>query len=129
MIRAAAQTKIYDTIAKQVCALLGWSIQVHHAFLIKCGKQYLQEYIPRHPQDIDTLIQSHVFWKWWQTNWYQRDIQFLSIIGGSQHVLQLCYKELHDPRSLAKSIYPNGIVLSESYAKMIGDVIDKKEGV
>ena len=127
MTHTATQQQQFDTLAQQVCHLTGWQMNEYSGYMEKCGKQYLQEYIPQDPQGIDMLVGSKLYWAWWRTNWYQRDAQFVyHMLAGPADLIVLLYKELHDPRTLAKCIYPNGIVLNYSYATMIQQVIDKK---
>jgi hypothetical protein len=130
MTHTAAQRNHFTELQQQVCDLLGWSYETCCAYIEKCGKQYLQHYIPQDPQGIDMLVESKAFWSWGRTNWYYRDAQYLQcMIGGSKEALVDCYKELHDPRTLAAQIYPNGVVLNATYAVMIQELIDAKREI
>lgn len=125
----AATHTLFVQLQALICSMLQWSDEQYCAYMEKCGREYLQLYIPRDPQRIDELLATREYWAWWRTNWYQRDMQFAAgILGGDLELLQLMYQELHDPRTLARALYPNGVVLEAGYANMIQRVIDSKQG-
>lgn len=120
-------------LKQRVCDLLNWDELAYAEYQYKAGLLYLQHYIPNDPSGIDMLASNKVYWSWWKNRWADRDKQFCN--PGTP---MLClstrlkmYHLLHNPEYLAKEIWPNGVVLNDSYAKMIGDVIDdhKKERV
>lgn len=129
MTHVEKQQALFAEITERVCALLSWPVEKYAAYIEKCGKQYLQHYIPQDPAGIDMLVASRWFWSWWRTNWYKRDAKFafdndihdFDDVEGRRAV----YANMHDARTLARHIYPNGQVLHESYHIMIGVVIDQ----
>lgn len=90
------------------------------------------------------LQRSRMFWNWWKNHWLLRDEQFLQAAKhsdwrvnkrGKRGKLEFdmeyegypwCYKYFHNPVDLVSEIHPNGIVLQESYAAMIGQIMDLK---
>lgn len=128
MTHTAAQREHFNTITQDVCILLDWSHEAYCAFMEKIGKQYLQLLIPNDPAAIDMLVANKLYWSWWRTNWYQRDVQFVAcMLGGDRDCLVDCYKDYHCPQTLRACIYPSGAVLRHTYAEMIQKVIDSKE--
>jgi hypothetical protein len=94
-------------------------------FLFKKGTAYLQAYIPQDPAGIDMLVDSRVFWAWWRLEWMLRDEQFIaSNYTGPVPLLRRVYASYHRPDELASEISPNGVVMAEGYAKMIGCIIE-----
>ncbi|MGN6601206.1 MAG: hypothetical protein ACTHK8_02080 [Ginsengibacter sp.] len=114
------------TTKERVMQLLRWEETSYADFQYRMGCQYLQAYIPHDPAGIDELVEKRIFWNWWRNHWLARDKAFLmnhNIEKVSTKTALAIYKELHNPEVLAYEIYPNGAVLTDSYAKMIGDVI------
>jgi hypothetical protein len=67
------------------------------------------------------MVRSRIFWNWWKLHWYARDKAFADSYYKLMRLdcVQEIYESVHDARTLASSIYPNGVVLEESYAIMI----------
>jgi hypothetical protein len=113
----------YQIVQKKVMAVMGWNETEYANYIMECGYAYLRHYIPNETEAmIQCITHSRIFWNWWKLEWHARDTAFAS------HYYKLikidCAKEIyhneHDPRTLAACIYPNGVVLEESYAIMIG---------
>lgn len=115
-------------LKQKVCELLGWDELSYAENQYSSGLQYLQHYIPKDPDGIDQLAQNKIFWNWWKVRWADRDEQFCNQ-GTPLLMLQTrltIYQLLHNPKLLANEIYPNGVVLSASYAVMIKEVIKEE---
>ncbi|ASZ11075.1 hypothetical protein KTO58_19860 [Chitinophaga pendula] len=85
----------------------------------------IRQYIGTSPQ----------YWKWWNNQWLLRDEQLVHRAEFSNYVIDdagnLCYEQCyyshyHDAHRLANEIFPNSIVLNDSYAAMVQFLIDDK---
>lgn len=108
---------------QEITRLLGWTELEYATFQYETGLAYLREYIPGDVEAIHALETSRIFWAWWKNHWIQRDMQFLHNISSICPVqdLRRYYLGWHDVEHLIKTIYPNAVVLHNSYAKMIDD--------
>lgn len=113
------------TPQQKVCAILQWPQQKHSQLVYDCGLAFLYHYLPLENEFmIHCITSSRIYWNWWKLHWQSRDQVFADYhftLVRLQCAEDL-YKELHDPRTLANELYPNGMVLSESYANMIGEL-------
>lgn len=112
-----------QTAKQQVMQLLGWDELRYAEMQYRAGRQYLQSYIPNDPEGIDALERSRIFWAWWKNQWLIRDTAYLNrnIAKVSRSSARRIYEYVHNPEALVHAIYPNGVVLDESYARMIED--------
>lgn len=110
-----------QTAKHRVIQLLGWDELRYAEMQYRTGRQYLQSYIPNDPDGIDALERSRIFWAWWKNQWLIRDTAWLNtdIAKVSRLSARRIYAYMHNAEALVHSIYPNGTVLEESYAKMI----------
>lgn len=108
-------------VKEQVMKILNWTEQDYQDFQYRMGTNYLQYYIPRDPQGIDMLVESHIFWNWWRNHWMFRDVAFVqtNVDQVNRMTALSIYLNLHHPESLIGTIYPNAAVLHDGYAKMI----------
>lgn len=117
--------KVFNNPAEQIKRLLQWSDEEYGEFIYNCGIQYLHRYIKSESQAIvDHMVRSRIFWNWWKTHWNLRDRAFLDrkTVNLATSTWRTIYYELHDPNTLAAEIYPNGVVLGESYNTMIAEL-------
>lgn len=120
--------------AKQLKAvvidLLQWDELEYATFQYECGLAYLRHYIPGDNWGQDMLQRSKLFWNWWKNQWTLRDESFCAMdsevptsrVGISTENLRRLYLHLHDAAILASDIYPNRVVLEESYSQMIEEL-------
>ena len=126
---STAATK-YDQIQQQILTLLRWDATQHGQFIYDCGLSFLNYYIKdESPYIISCILRSRIFWNWWKLEWYTRDQAYATHFYKLMHMdcNHELYFDLHDPKTLAHAIYPNGVVLEESYALMINEL--NKEAV
>jgi hypothetical protein len=86
------------------------------------GLAYLHHYIGNESEAIISEIsRSKTFWTWWKMHWQKRDEEFVDMViaAPEDNNWHLLYLEKHDPRTLARAIYPSGVVLEESYDSMM----------
>jgi hypothetical protein len=110
-----------------IMRLLKWDEQQYGEFQYDQGITYLQHYLKQDSHAADMLTRSRIFWNWWKNNWSNRDIALLQGAACTQvstDAARLIYAELHDGCTLAAEIYPNGVVLGETYARMMGELIN-----
>lgn len=114
-----------------VMAWLQWDELAYATFQYECGLAYLGHYITHDKWGQDMLQRSAIFWNWWKLQWDYRDTAFcdeeetgLMLRLGSKHCRSLYY-HLHNPATLASDIYPNRVVLDESYNQMIHSLINE----
>ena len=120
-----------ETLKEKVCRLLEWDDQQYAEFQYETGLNYLRHYIGFDPQAIDMLTRTRTYWNWWKNQWAIRDNQFIKA-DKPQLTTEFwidVYCELHDARTLAAEIYPDGQALGLSYAGMIQEFFDEKEVV
>lgn len=107
---------------QRIMELLRWSELEYATFIHETGLEYLELYIPNDRAGINALSRSKIFWSWWRNHWAIRDRDFIAA-AENPDVYFFDYKEQylfwHNPEILAGSIYPNAIVLGNSYAEMI----------
>lgn len=110
------QKTIRLTNQQRIIKLLGWSEMQYSQFIYEIGLRYLELYIPSDRAGIDALSRSKIFWAWWRNQWAIRDGEFLADEDVKNTLL---YKWYHSPHRLTSEIFPNAVVLSDSYAVMI----------
>lgn len=117
-------------VQQQVQRLLGWTELEYADFQYEQGIAYLQAYIPNDQHGIDILLREKIYWNWWKNHWAIRDQDFIDVAddGTSCSHKTLCnlYRKFHSVKLLVDTIFPNAVVLGESYAKMIGQIQDAK---
>jgi hypothetical protein len=122
----------YDAIQQQVCYLINWTVEKHNEYIYDSCLIYLQYYIgPQQPVIIHCLTSSKVFWAWWKMHWFAREKSFLDgmvVMLRHDWVMDIYY-ELHDSKTLAKAIYPSGVVLEEGYNLMIAELIKEEVAI
>lgn len=114
-----------NTIQQQVIKLLGWTEQQYSNYVFETGFAYLNHYLPDESHYIITcMTRSMVFWNWWKLQWHFRDQVFTESYYKLMRLdcVEDIYHDLHDAKTLASSIYPNGVALEESYAIMINEL-------
>lgn len=118
------QNNLHARIIQQ---LLNWDELQYGQFIYDCGLQYLHQYIIDDADGIATLERSRIFWTWWRNHWMQRDEQFIqkANVNASAHVIQMFYEHHNNIKKLANSVWPNAVILHESYAQMIGAFNDE----
>lgn len=111
------------TNSQRVMSILRWNELEYATFIHETGLEYLELYIPGDRQGIDALSRSRIFWNWWKNHWAIRDQQFLDEMDKDiEHsfIPKALYEFYHSADMLSSSIFPNAVVLENSYAKMIG---------
>lgn len=125
-LRIKSRKKEADNLKATICRLLHWTELQYADFQFETGIAYLQYYIPRDQYGIDMLIREKIFWNWWKNHWNQRDQGFaIAVQAASLNKRIEIYENMHDPRRLASAIYPNGVVLTNTYARMINELQDQ----
>jgi hypothetical protein len=69
---------------------------------------------------------SAIFWNWWKNHYTNRDENFIEQVVNTTFTrdeVRDIYLDTHDATTLARCIYPNGVVLNESYALMVTDLV------
>jgi len=107
--------------------LLGWNELQYAQFVYDTGCAYLQAYIPGNEEAIAALERSRVYWAWWKNHWQQRDRQFLQTVNpyAPAQVILTFYERYNNAHRLAGRVWPNAVVLNDSYARMIGEFNDE----
>ncbi|SEW02239.1 hypothetical protein SAMN05428988_1343 [Chitinophaga sp. YR573] len=117
-----------NALKGRICDLLKWSELEYAEFQYNTGIEFLQYYIPDDPYGADQLICSRIYWAWWRNQWYLREMalpfEFLSRPQWPLSVIRSKYIDMHNAQSLVSSLYIGRVILEQSYAEMIGRVID-----
>lgn len=97
--------------------LLGWDDEQYLTFKMRCGRNFLQQYMPNYPELIDEVIESRLFWAWWLNQWLIRD-EALLLQQGFQNMVPelrvLYYKWLHCPDNLLNVLVVDSIIFENT---------------
>lgn len=121
-----------DDSKVEVCRLLEWTELEYCNFQYECGLLYLSIYLNNDQWGVNLIHRCRAFWTWWKNHWVIRDKTFFVymedpevdgcfVLATRQHF----YRLLHDAKELARDIHPNGTVLQDTYAEMMGQIIDQ----
>lgn len=106
---------------QQVMRLLRWDEETYCTFKYESGLTYLRHYTREDADAISWLETHRLFWNWWKNHWNMRDEDFLQLSWKVPDFKQEhLYRQMHNPGMLAREITPNGRILGDSYAQMIG---------
>lgn len=107
--------------------LLGWTEEAMSWFVYNQGLRYLKVYLLNNHQDIRILETSKIFWAWWKNHWANRDRDFLLLQKHhpvrDREIREQLYQHYNDGKMLADSIHPNSVVLHETYAVMVTELV------
>lgn len=116
-----------EALKRSVCELLNWTEMQYAEFVYHEGLAYLKAYLPGDAHAAGILERSPIFWAWWKNHWQNRDAAFLKHCRERAINFKTeLYNSLHDGAELADSIYPNSVVLNESYALMITELVNNE---
>lgn len=110
----------------KVCKSLQWDELDYNNYQFETGCEYLGHYLQGDADAIAQLERNRLFWAWWRNCWANRDADYIDDWQLTQLHLanrRLLYAHIHDAEILAKEIYPNGVVLAESYKTHIVEII------
>jgi len=114
------------TLMRKVCRELKWTETDYCQFQYEQGIAYLTHYLNHDEYSIQVMERHGNFWNWWKNHWTNRDEKFIEQIVNTTFSVkdnQELYRDVHDAETLAQCIYPNGVVLNESYADMVTELI------
>lgn len=107
--------------------LLGWTEESMSWFIYNQGLRYLKLYLLNNQHDISILEANKIFWAWWKNHWNNRDRDFLILHKNhpvrDRAIREQLYQHYNDGKMLADSIHPNSVVLHETYACMITELV------
>lgn len=104
-------------VKKEVLKVLSWKEEQYNDFVIDTGIAYLRE-MCQNDAHVQFFIGSRVFWNWWRNYWSNRDAGFLDTWMPFDDAEEL-YRETHDAKTLAKALYPNGIILAKTFSPLL----------
>jgi hypothetical protein len=91
------------------------------------GLKYLKSYMSGDPNSARNLSASKVFWQWWRNHWTNRDESFICLYKSNPirdvQIIRQLYTQYNDGKILATSISPNSVVLDETYAMMMTELV------
>jgi hypothetical protein len=122
--------QIDPTIQKRITHILGWDEDRYSRNVYETGMNFLYLYVPDCCEPIIKEISaSTIWWNWWKMHWQSREESYLltSVSEVRQSTALALYRALHDPQTLVNELHPNGAVLHESYATMMGKLIDENK--
>jgi len=116
-----------EALKLAVCVLLNWTEEQYGQYVYDCGIEYLNEYLDEDAYSITVLENSRIFWTWWKNHFATRDEMFIDLNRRcpvrSNELRDQLYKHYNEPKMLAACIHPNSVVLNESYAMMMKELI------
>ena len=124
-----ARTETASRLKATVARMLRWSEMDFSQFQYEQGITYLKAYLNNDTYSVDVMERSRMYWNWWKNHWSNRDQAFIDFTNNTAYDLETrrdIYHDMHCGKTLASSIYPNGIILSESYAVMITELVDRE---
>lgn len=130
IIRKETQQERSERLKAAICDLLQCTPDQYSEFQYQSGLRYLREYLPGDPEAGEMLSRCRIFWNWWKNHWTNRDEMFLCLhqenpVRRREIILQL-YLQYNSGKMLADCIHPNSVVLNESYAAMITQLVDNE---
>lgn len=128
IIRTEQSKERAERLKADICRLLKCTPEQYAEFQYQSGLRYLKEYLPGDAEAGEMLSRCRVFWQWWRNHWTNRDEMFLCLhqenpVRGREVIIKL-YLQYNSGKMLADCIHPNSVVLSESYAQMITELVD-----
>lgn len=126
--RKEAPSERSERLKAAICEILKCTPEQYAEFQYQSGLRYLKAYLPGDEEAAEMLSRCRIFWNWWRNHWTNRDEMFLCLhqenpLRDRQIILQL-YLQYNSGKMLADSIHPNSVVLNESYAQMITELVD-----
>ncbi len=116
-------------VEASITKLLRWDEMHYKTFQYESGLNYLEEYLKdEYSERIVSRCSS--FWKWWRNHWTQRDYVFMEFEANTTYDLETLrefYRDMHDAKTLAMAIYPNGVIMNESYAVMVTELVEQEK--
>jgi hypothetical protein len=114
-------------LQEHVCELLKWNAEQFIAFQEACFLRYL---LVMTNDEVFTkeLAANKKLWNWWVQHWIIRDENNL-VSNLWQLPVDNCidiYAHIHNADHLAHEIYPEGVLLGESYHAIIGKIVKRK---
>jgi len=109
---------------KRIQRLTGFTVAELNQMQFDTAYEYLRETLRLDDWSISQLTGSSIFWNWWINHWNRRDECCLRAIGERNrysNTARQIYLRWHDPKTL--EVYPNRVILEESYSEMIDELI------
>jgi len=119
-----------DSMKRAVCELLECHEDLYNEYVFNSGLDYLKAYLNRDEYGIKLLQESPIFWAWWKNHFTNRDENFL-LLHKNKPIVNLeirrqLYEQYNNGKKLARDIHPNSVVLHESYATMITELVEEE---
>lgn len=105
----------------------------YHNYVMDVAYEYLDHYVGKDHFGKNVLLNSKSFWTWWRIQWNRRNRIFINetrlnevvaiIQPEDSKLIKELYLEIHTVSEI--QVYPNRIVMEQSYAEMIGKVFDE----
>ena len=94
-------------------------------FIMDMGLKYLRVNMGLSEECIALLITDKIFWNWWKVQWYIREANFIEKVKVRNMPLNErvhIHSIVHSPGFLNN--YPHRGVMEDTYAEMMGKMID-----
>jgi hypothetical protein len=114
------------SLKAKVCRELRWTDLQYNEYQLDKGHDYLMAYLKGDEYSVSVMERSAIFWKWWRNHWANRDEGFMEFVTNTTYSvadMREFYGDVNEAALLAECIYPNGVILSESYATMIKELV------
>lgn len=113
------------TSSQEVMSLLNWSLHKYTWHKYLSGLKYLRLYTQDDTYAIEWLETQKGFWQWWKNQWTLREEQILPDLRKMRQRVnrEAIYIANHNATTLAAEITPNGTILGDSYAEMMGNLL------
>ena len=100
-----------------IMPLLEWNEDQYMTFKMRCGRNFMQSYMPQYPELIDEVIESRLFWAWWMNQWLIRDEALLmqeNFLESTVAERLLYYRWLHFPDNLLRVLVVDSIIFENT---------------
>lgn len=121
--------ELRSLLKPRVIKILRFDDMDHSKFQYQQGIAYLKAYLNNDTYSVEVMERSRLYWNWWKSHWANRDQAFIEFVNNTAYDLETrreIYRDMHCGKTLAASIYPNGIVMNESYAVMVTELVEKE---
>jgi len=128
--------KIKEQIKQEIQRLLNIDELHYGNLLMDKAYEYLNSIMRLDAWGIKILTSCPMFWKWWVNQWEHTDRiwYFDTKMEGRMYLTtqqQMDYRQSYDNMHAVELMvaYPNKLVMEETYAIMVGEIIDSKNAI
>lgn len=117
-----------DLVKAQILQLVGLTEEDYNVLVWERGLGYAYHYTNQDDEAVRYMTKAKSYWQWWTNQWMLIDQRFLNCYSryrnpSAQEAIRDAWFHEHDIESMVA--YPGRAVLEETFACMIGKMIDE----